>query len=167
MGSQWRTPQLGKSVVVSSWRGVTRIQRWPKKRGIPKDPDQANRLELFRWVQNLIKALHPIETLYEREAIKAHNRRNRGQRGSAAIRHRDWLTQRIYGRGIALTSDIDIVFYPPAVARDASFIMDHAGAVPGQFMQRSAEGWDGGTTGLPGQILTSNGPGNANTWETP
>lgn len=166
-GSQWRTPQLGKSVVVSSWKGLTRVQRWPKKRGIPKNEKHAKRLEVFRVFQRIIKALHPRETEYEREAIKEHNRTHRGQRGSAAIRFRDWQTQRLYGRGIAFTTPIGIIFYPPAIQRDASLILDWVSMEPGQILQHQGDEWGSIQHGQPGDILTSAGPDQPNFWDTP
>lgn len=163
-GSQWRTPELGKNVVVTSWRGITRVQSWPKPRGPAKTPAESNRREIFALYQRLIKWLSPWETLYPREAIKEHNKANTGQRGSAAIRLRDWHTQRLYGRGVAVTVDRNLTFYPPAVQRDASFILDHTTPFHGQVMQHNGETWAEIEQGLPGQVLTSGGPAAANLW---
>jgi len=164
-GSQWRTPQYGKSVIVSSWRGITRIQAWPRKRGKPKNKDQADRQLIFKLYQRVIKALGPKETDYERRALANHNRTHRGQRGSAAIRFRDWQTQRLYGRGIAFVVDSTLTLYPPAVSRDASFILDHVTADPGQLLQRSADEWTATGIPEPDLVLTAGAPGNPNTWE--
>ena len=166
-GSQWRTPEYGKSVVVSSWRGVTRVQAWPKKRGKPKNRDQADRQEIFRVFQRVIKALHHREVEHERQAIVRHNKSHRGQRGSAAIRFRDWQTKRLYGRGVAVTSPIGITFYPAAVSRDASFILDHTTARPGQVLQRSTVTWEQIDQGSPGDVLYSQGNTLPNVWAAP
>ena len=164
-GTQWRTPELGKNVIVSSWRGITRVQAWPKKRGLPKTKPERTRLEIFKLFQRLIKQLGPHETEYERQAIKNHNRTHRGQRGSAAIRFRDWQTQRLYGRTVAITTPEGITFWPPAVARDASFILDHVTDQDGQILQNAGPEWGPIDHGLEGQVLTAQGPGQPNAWQ--
>lgn len=165
-GSQWRTPEIGKSVIVSSYRGITRVQAWPRPRGPAKTTDQKNRQLIFKSWQQLVKRMNPREFEYERAAIEQYNRTHRGQRGSAAIRLRDWITQRLYGRGIAIDAPDGITYYPPAVRRDASFLLDHTTAKPGQLLQRTAQQWGAIPQGQPAQLLTSNGPGNANAWQT-
>jgi len=166
-GSQWRTPEYGRSVIISSYRGITRVQRWPRKRGAAKTSADANRRTIFALFQKLIKALGPTETMYAREALAEHNRTHRGQRGSAAIRFRDWQTQRLYGRGIAITTDEGITFWPAAVRRDASFILDHVAAGVGQLLQRNATEWGPIPHGTDAQLLTSQGPTLPNIWQTP
>lgn len=163
-GSQWRTPEYGKNVIVSSWRGITRVQRWPKKVGAPRTPAEAARRYIFTLYQTLIKVLHPRECEYEREAIRQHNRTHRGQRGSAAIRFRDWQTQRLYGRGIAINVSPTLTFYPPAVSRDASLILDWVTDFEGQILQRGALTWQDIPHGQPGNYLTSGGPSQPNHW---
>lgn len=165
-GSQWRTPEYGKNLIVSSWRGITRVQRWPKKRGPAKTADEANRRTMFGLVQVLIKWLTSFETDYARRAVKAHNDANTGQRGSAAIRLRDWQTQRLYGRGVAVIVNNALTFYPAAVGRDASFILDWCTYEHGQILQHN--GTDYGPINAPaeGDLLTAGGPGQPNTWDT-
>lgn len=165
-GSQWRTPQVGKSIIVSPCRGITRVQSWPRPRGIPTDALQRTRLIVFKAVQAIIKRLTPFETEYAREAVKRHNQNHRGQRGSAAIRLRDWQTQRLMGRGIAINVNPQLTFYPWAVAQDASYILDHVADAPGQLLQRQGQQWGPIPHGAPGQFLTAGPPGNPNSWET-
>lgn len=166
-GAQWRTPQYGKSVIVSTSRGVLRVQAWPRKRGLPKTKPEQNRLSVFSLYQRLIKWLAHWETNYARKAIAEHNRTHRGQRGSAAIRFRDWQTQRLYGRGVAVTTDENIVFYPAAVSRDASFIMDHTTSDNGQISQRASSSWGSIAGGNSEDLLYSAGAGNPNYWAPP
>jgi hypothetical protein len=156
---------MGKSYIVSSWRGVTRVQGWPRKRGLPKQNLAFTRLVIFKGVQAIIKWLTPHETDYLRESIARHNRTHRGQRGSAAIRMRDWQTQRLMGRGVAVIVRPGLTLYPAAVARDASFIMDHISDQHGYILQRTAATWEQIPNGTPGQVLTSQGPGNPNHWK--
>jgi hypothetical protein len=144
---------------VSSWRGITRIQKWPKPRGPAKTKAEGDRRQIFALMQRLVKWLTHWETNYAREAVKAHNDANTGQRGSAAIRLRDWQTQRMYGRAVAVIVDSKLTFYPTAVGRDASFIMDHTTADHGQISQRTTEDWEAITMGEPNQYLLSGGPG--------
>jgi hypothetical protein len=165
-GSQWRTPELGKNVIVSSWRGITRVQRWPKKVGPPRNENEAKRRKIFALYQLLIKWIGSKESEYERQAILDHNRTHRGQRGSAAIRFRDWQTQRLYGRCVAITTDSGIVFYPPAVSRDASFILDHATAEHGAILQRTVDKWGAIAQGSPGDVLITGSIGQSNSWFT-
>lgn len=163
-GSQWRTPEFGKNLIVTSWRGITRVQRWPKARGPAVTKPEANRETMFTLVQKLIKWLTSFETEYARRAVKAHNDANTGQRGSAAIRLRDWQTQRLYGRGVAVTVDQYLTFYPAAVARDASFILDWVTYFHGQLLQRNDSEWGPIDNGTPGQVFTSNGSGAQCSW---
>lgn len=114
----------------------------------------------------LVKRMNEIEQTYEREAIKQYNKANRGQRGSAAIRFRDWQLQRLYGRGIALTLEPNLVLYPAAIRRDASGLLDHCGQTEGQLLQRDAETWQDNDPGEPGQALTAGLPGEPNQWTT-
>ena len=156
---------MGKTFIVSSWRGILRLQGWPRKRGPAKHLDDQNRQLIFRLWSDLIKRLGPKETLTERQALIEHNRRNRGQRGSAAIRLRDWQTQRLYGRGIAVIATPQLIFWPPAIQRDAADILDHATAQPGQVLQRTQSRWGEIALGAANQVLTAGTPGTPNTWQ--
>jgi hypothetical protein len=155
---------MGKTYIVSSSRGVTRVQAWPKKRGPAKTQDDKDRQHIFKLYQALIKRLDPVETEYEREEIKQHNRTHRGQRGSAAIRFRDWQTQRLYGRGLAIDTDIGITFYPPAIHRDATDILDHVTDDTNYMITRNVTEWQGLAPGIAGQILTAGAPGQPLIW---
>jgi hypothetical protein len=150
---------------VSTSRGVLRAQAWPKPRGAAKTTDEKNRQLIFSAYQGLIKRLTPYETESERNAIATHNRTHRGQRGSAAIRLRDWQTQRLYGRGVLITNDSGPCFFPAALRRDASHILDHVAAEAGQMMQRDIVEWTALPAGSVGHALTSQGPGLPNVWQ--
>lgn len=156
---------MGKSYIVNSYRGLIRVQGWPRPRGPAKTIHERNRHTLFTVYQGLYKRLHPREIEADRAAIEAHNRTHRGQRGSAAIRLRDWVTQRLYGRGVALTLDDSRVVYPAAIARDASHILDHVTDQPFQLLQHSGQEWGAITPGTPGAILTAGAPGSPNVWQ--
>lgn len=165
-GTQWRTPQFGKSVIVSTYRGVTRIQAWPKKRGQSKNQVQINRQRLFALVQKAVKHLSHWEVNYVREAINEHNRTHRGQRGSAAIRLRDWQTQRLYGRGFAITMPGFGTIYPPACKVDCTEILDHASDVPNSTLMRGLEEWESKNTGQANQVLIAGAAGALPEWKT-
>lgn len=151
---------------MSTCRGLLRVQRWPKKVGPPRTPQEDARRKLFGIYQGLIKRLSPVECNYEREAIKQHNRTHRGQRGSAAIRFRDWQMQRLYGRGVAITVSPELTFWPWGVNQDASKILDWCTDVQGNLLQRSAETWEDIPHGTEGQLLTAGSPAQANQWTT-
>jgi hypothetical protein len=112
----------------------------------------------------LIKRITAWESNYERNAIRNYNRHNRGQRGSAAIRFRDWQTQRLYGRGVAIIVNPQLTIYPPAIARDASAILDHCTWIYGQVLQRAADDWREVNTPTENYVLTAQGPGLPNAW---
>ena len=164
-GSQWRTPEIGKSYIVSTDRGVTRVQGWPRKRGPARTTDDKHRQLVFSLFQDLIKRLDCRDTLPEREGLRVHNQTHRGQRGSAAIRYRDWITQRLYGRGVAVTTPIGVTFYPPGVSRDATAILDHISDQPGAILQRDLSGWSSPAIGHLGQVLTAGSAGQPATWQ--
>ena len=164
MGAQWRPPALGRELVVSSYRGITRVQKWPRPRGLPKDRRQRANLDYFRLIQKAVKLLSEDEVGDMRKALAVHNRKNVGQRGSAAIRMRDWQHQRLTGRGFAIDTDIGITFYPPAVRRDASHMLDHTIRIDGTFLTRAPEAWDAIPTGNPGDALFSDTSGQGAKW---
>lgn len=136
-----RPPRIGKEAVVSPWRGLLRVSRWPRKRGQPSDPRQQARLRMFALIQRATKLLSEGETRYMREAIRQHNKNHAGQRGSAAIRQRDWHHQRISGRGFAFDTPEGIVSYPAGVSRTASHILDHLEPEPGDLAARQSDQW--------------------------
>lgn len=164
MGAQWRAPALGRVLVFSTYRGRLRVQSWPRKRGKPKDRRQRANLRYFALIQRAVKLLQAEEVNDMREALRRHNQRNRGQRGSAAIRMRDWQHQRMTGRGWAITVPGGPIFYPPAVARDASHILDHTSDDEGQFLIRTTENWQCIPPAQAGQLLISDPSGPGASW---
>lgn len=140
-GWTWRPPALGREVVLSPYKGTLRAQRWPRKRGLPKNPRDRARLELFALVQHAVKWLSGRERNDMEAAIKTHNRANRGQKGSAAIRARDWHHQRLMGRGFAFDLPDGRTIYPPGVHRTASKLLDHLNGRPGAFISKTDGKW--------------------------
>ena len=164
-GTQWRTPQYGKSVIVSTWRGMIRVQAWPRKRGRAKSELEQIRRDQFAVIQHMVKYIHPRETIHESEALANYNRKHRGQRGSAAIRLRDWQTQRLYGRGLVFDVQGLATLYPPAIKRDASHILDHCTSIEGSILQRADEGWEEIPLGNTDDVLTAGPVGTQNQWQ--
>lgn len=165
-GSQWRTPQWGKNVIVTSQGGKLVAQSWPRKRGPAKTSEEKARQLFFSLFNGLIKRLHPRESEHEREALRNHNRNNRGQRGSAAIRLRDWQMQRLYGRGILIDLPDGLKIYPPGISRDAARILDHVAAAPGSLLTRGTDEWTSTDTGQAEQVLMAGSAGSLPSWQT-
>lgn len=161
---QRRPPSIGRAAVVSPWRGLLRVQKWPKPRGIPTDPKAKARLDLFRLIQRGTKLLQEKETRAMREGIKAHNDAHRGQRGSAAIRQRDWHHQRLAGRGFIFETEDGITIYPKGVSRTASHLFDHIADQPPAIPTRVAEQWVGTETPTGPAVLAINPAGDGLTW---
>lgn len=165
-GQQWRPPRLGKAAIVSPYRGILRAQAWPKKRGQPTDPKAKARIEMFRLLQRLQKLLRDEEISSMREAIKNHNRTHRGQRGSAAIRFRDWQHQRLAGRGFAFDFADGLTVYPPGVARTASHLLDHIDERETSLATRTASEWTGLRPTGEAQLLVMNEAGDNAEWQS-
>lgn len=163
-GITWRPPSIGKVAVVSPWRGKLRVQAWPRKRGLPTDPKAKARLDLFALIQRVLKNLQELEISAMREGIRKHNKSHRGQRGSAAIRQRDWHHQRMMGRGFAFDLPDGRTLYPPGVHRTASKLLDHIAADPGEIALRLDSRWDGIQRPAQQSVFTMNPAGNGITW---
>lgn len=159
-----RPPSIGKEAVVSPWRGILRAQKWPRPRGLPKDRKAKARLELFALVQRIIKNLNEFETRAMREGIRQHNKEHAGQRGSAAIRQRDWHHQRLMGRGFAFDLPDGTTLYPAGVHRTASKLLDHIADLPGELAHRQADSWDGVPPPTSRSVLTQAQDGSGAFW---
>lgn len=164
-GGAWRPPYTGREVVVSPWRGQMRVQRWPRQRGLPKKRRDRVRLEIFALLQKAIKHLSARETLSIQNALRRHNQTHAGQRGSAAIRHRDWQHMRMSGRFFAITLPGGLIAYPPAIKRDASKMLDHTTDTPNTLATRGPLEWQGTPPGEPGTFFTASEAGQSPAWK--
>lgn len=140
-------------------RSRTYAQKWPRKRGLPKQTYQRAGLERLRIAQNAVKHMPGDDVTPMREGLQTFMDRHRGVRGTAAIRLRDWLTQVVYGRAWSLQLPDGTVVYSAQVQRDCSDFLDWLEPRIGSLVTRTDEAWLPTVNCKRGRLLTLTGPG--------
>lgn len=154
-GRQWRPVAIRNAFIIAAKNGLLVAQRWPRSRGRTLNPHTTEMNEVWRAITRVMQTMPQWQWDTWRQALQRHRETHRGQRGSAAIRDRDWITQILMGRGPAFTLPDGRTIYPAAVRRDASGLLDNISATPGALLTRSHAGWDGLAPCPPGTRLTS------------
>lgn len=141
-GRSYRRPGYTKGAYVIYRRnGQLVVQGWPKKRGQPTQVYQKANLERFRIAAKAIKYWPTREVGPMRDALDQFMRENRGVRGTAAVRFRDWQTSILAGRQWAFDSPGNKPLYPAAVVQDVSDLLDNLEPRYGSLLTRAPGGW--------------------------
>lgn len=142
--------------IIDSWRGVTRIRKWPKKQ--KKIPNLGQQQQRTRF----------------REAIEAAKRMDADQQQMAreASAHtqylpRDFLVQLLYGRAFYFILPDGRKIFSMASRNDTSLLLDTISQEPGAILVRGDEWWTFLPPGPEGYVLTSIGDGNIPQWAPP
>lgn len=145
-----RDPQRGK--IGPSLRGLFyayqteqgfKVTSWPKKRGKPKTPEQAQAQALFKQACQALKRMPAPFLNYAREQAKG-----------TPMLPRDYLMAAGYGRGRTLKLPNGERRYWMATRVDMSMLMDNIGDQEGMLLYRGPNDlWLGLAIGEPGQVL--------------
>lgn len=140
-GVRRRGPYTGGRFLIQAWRGQLHAQKWPRRRGRPKQDWQRASLERMAVSQKAVKRMPPEERRVMQEGLQRFMQTNTGVRGLAAIRLRDWLTQVMFGRAWTLVADSGEVLYSEAIHREVSDILDWTDPWLGSLLTRTNEEW--------------------------
>lgn len=127
---------------VSSWKGITRIQGWPKPRGKNLSPAQREAVEMFREASLACKL----------SDAKIQELARTMSKGTQFL-PRDLLIKNFYGRLFHFFLTNGERLYPMVARNDISQLLDVLGFQPGTILFRGPEYWQGLPPGNDGQAL--------------
>lgn len=151
-----RGPSLRQRLMIDTARGALRVRGWPIHRARRPTLEQAARQEWFRQANWLAKYLDPEQVIYVRQAV-----------AGTPFLPRDLLVAAMAGRLFAFAFDDGRRIYPVAARDDVSQSLDVIAHQPGQVVARGPDFWEPIGPGAAGQVLTSQGPTIAPSWQTP
>lgn len=135
-----------KTVVESDYRGIIRIQSWPRPMSRAQIEKRSYRHEIFRAIQRAFALLTPAEhEQWRRMAMPG------------PFLPRDFYTQHAYGRLWALELDGHGTIYTRAALTDVTRALDIISQTPGSILFRGNDFWTYIPPGQPGQVLASGG----------
>lgn len=132
------------------------VTAWPRKRGKPANPNQKFTVELFQYAQWLFKFVDPASL------------------GTATLTTeqtgwypRDLLLRAVTGNWIEVElPDGSLLLGEQATMQSPTNFLDLISQTPGAILYRGEIKWSALAPGAAGNVLTSQGPGNAPTWAT-
>lgn len=150
-----KPPSLKDNLVVSTWRGVAYVAKWPRKRGknLPQITKDQN--DWFRQANALTKYIAPQLQVVAREAVKG-----------TPLYPRDVQIALMKGTLFSLTMDDGRKLYSMATVNAVSESLDVFGITPGGILVRNSQRWDLLPSGLADQVLTSQGPNLQPFWKS-
>jgi len=151
-----KAPSLSGNLVVSTWRGVAYVAKWPRKRKRPLPPHTQEQSEWFRQAGVLARYLAP-------QQIKAAYEATQG----TPLYPRDVLVMGMAGTLLALTMPNGKVLYSMSSREGVSQSLDILSQQDGAILARSNGLWVPVYTEDVGKVLTSKGPDTVPAWETP
>ncbi len=134
--------------MVDTVRGVLRVRKWPRKRGTPKSASQLWWIDWFRQANKLAKY---IDAASMRRAIEL--------TAGTGKYPRDIILQAMRGRLYVWQDQNGKVWYPMAAVQDISETLDVLAQTVGSVLARAGDRWRSLAPGIPGDVLTSQGPG--------
>lgn len=136
-----KRPSTKGAYVLRVSGGRVYAQSWPRPRGKSRIPYQAAQNERMRLAARAVKRWPAEEQNVMRQGLDQFLRQNRGVRGTAAIRLRDWLTSILTGRAWSLSLPDGTPLRSAAQIRDCSDFLDILEPRIGSLVTRTAEGW--------------------------
>lgn len=140
---------------VMQWRGNLYITAWPRKRGTVH-PNQRDPIEAFKRSTQMVRAAPAMDIIRARE-ISDHT----------PFAWRDVLTMSYYGKLVMMVDTNGNVIGPwrmyMSVIND---LLNALGDAEGIIIYRADDQWVALDVGAAGQVLTTQGPGAAPSWET-
>lgn len=133
--------------------GRVYAQAWPRKRGRSNLGYQKASNDRMQLLAQAVKRVSAREQTPMREGLDAFLAANRGVRGTAAIRLRDWLTSIITGRAFNWALPDGRVIWSNAVIRDCSDFLDILEPRVGSLLTRTTTAWHPTVQCGPGRVL--------------
>jgi hypothetical protein len=141
-------------------KGKIYARAWPRRRGTPKYSYMRDQNLLFKLVALAIKLLSTEDRQGMDSGLQDFLNENRGVRGTAAVRARDWFTQVMFGRAWAINMPDGRRVWPASVVQDCSDVLDHLEPRIGSLLTRTDDSWLCTVQCQQGQVLflSSGGP---------
>ena len=151
-----KAPSLSGNLVVSTWRGIAYVAKWPRKRTRPLPLHTQEQSEWFRQAGVLAKWLAPQQMKAAIEATKG-----------TPLYPRDVLVMGMAGTLLSITMEDGRTLYSMSAREGVSGSLDILSQQDGAILARSNGLWVPVYTPDVGKVLTSKGPDTAPDWETP
>lgn len=152
--SSRRPHSLRGAVVLLVKKGKIIAQSWPNKRGRSPHSYQRAQIDRIRALQRNVYNVPAEERSLLQRALKKFLDANRGVRGTAAIRERDFLTSNMAGRLYRPQAPQGRPLNTAAIHGDASDILDWLEPRMGGMIVRTSNGWLTTVNCGPGRVLT-------------
>lgn len=150
-----RNAAVGKAFYVMERRGQMIACKWPVKRGRPLHPTTLEQNEKFKQANKMAQFAPAELQMAHRVMVEGTN-----------LLPRDLMISAMMGRGFAFVVHNQQRRYPMAARQDLSNTLDILGALAGDVLGRGPELWERMRPTAPGQMLTSNLPGELPTWQS-
>lgn len=152
--SSRRPHSLRGAVVLLVKQGKVIAQAWPRKRGRSPHSYQRAQIDRIRELQKNVYQVPAEERSLLQKALDTFLRKNRGVRGTAAIRERDFLTSNMAGRLYRPQTPEGKPLNTAAIHGDTSDILDWLEPRMGAMIVRTSNGWLTTVNCKPGNVLT-------------
>jgi hypothetical protein len=149
-----KAPSLKGIAVVSSWRGIPILRRWPKKRKRPLPEKTQEQNDWFTQANRLTKYIAPQLQIVARDAV-----------AGTPLYPRDIQIQLMAGTLFSIKFPGEGIMYSMATRRAVSDSIDVLGQTESGILYRGADFWDVLPPDTAGKVLTTQGPNTAPSWE--
>lgn len=136
-----RPPYFKRILSMVIRQGQLYVKAFPRKRKTAKQMWQIANQERFKIATQAIKYIHPDEQKTMQTGLQEFMAENKGVRGTAAIRLRDWYTSVMFGRAWAVRHPTEGIIYPATVLQDISDLLDLFDPRPGSLLVRGPKTW--------------------------
>lgn len=145
---------LHGNLVVSTWRGLTVVSRWPSRRKRPLHPKTVAQADWFQQAATLTKYLDPEFQTAARNAVK-----------DTPLYPRDVAMMQMAGTLMAFKHDGERTLYSMATRTKVSESLDVLGDELGGVLVRHGEFWVPAVPTAAGEILVAQGSGQPPKWQ--
>lgn len=149
-----KRPSTKGAYILRVTGGRVYAQAWPRKRGPSKVPYVRAQQQRMKVMAQAVKRWPSDEQSVMREGLDEFLAENRGVRGTAAIRLRDWLTSILTGRAWSVDLPDGRRMWSVAVVRDCSDFLDLIEPRIGSMFVRTGDTWLPTVNCGPGYLLT-------------
>lgn len=151
-----KAPSLKGNIVISSWRGIPYIAKWPKKRSRPLPEITQEQNDWFRQANILTKYIEPRFQEVANQAVKG-----------TPLYPRDVEVALMRGTLFGINFGKNQRMFSVANQQAVSESLDVLGQTPGGLLYRNEDRWDLLGPETAGKVLQTNGPSAAPSWVTP